>query len=342
MKLKKGLTLGKYAPFHKGHQHVIETALAEVDELWVIIYDAPETTSVPLSVRSNWIQTLYPDIHIVQAWDGPQMVGDTPGIRKMHEDYILNHLKIKDITHFYSSEFYGQHMSCALGAINRQVDPSRETVRVSGFRIRENPFAFRHFMDPVVYQDLIVNVVFLGAPSTGKTTLAKALAKVYHTQWMPEFGRAYWEKNQKNRRLTLDQLNEIAHTHLDRENKMRQKADQYLFVDTNALTTRLFSLHYHQAVHPRLDALAHKAARQYDLVFVCDTDIPYNDTWDRSGRINQLVFQKQVVDDLKVRKIPFFRLRGDLETRINYVRFVLSGFQKFQNPADLFSTSRDV
>ena len=49
-----GLTLGKFAPLHKGHQLVIETALAEVDELTVVIYDSPEVTPVPLSVRANW------------------------------------------------------------------------------------------------------------------------------------------------------------------------------------------------------------------------------------------------------------------------------------------------
>ena len=32
MGLKKvGLTLGKFAPMHQGHQYVIETALAEMD-----------------------------------------------------------------------------------------------------------------------------------------------------------------------------------------------------------------------------------------------------------------------------------------------------------------------
>jgi hypothetical protein len=33
--LKRGLTLGKYAPLHRGHQLVIETALAEMDETLV-------------------------------------------------------------------------------------------------------------------------------------------------------------------------------------------------------------------------------------------------------------------------------------------------------------------
>ncbi|WP_144530121.1 adenylyltransferase/cytidyltransferase family protein, partial [Peribacillus simplex] len=36
---KLGLTLGKFAPLHKGHQFMIETALQEVDELIVVIYE---------------------------------------------------------------------------------------------------------------------------------------------------------------------------------------------------------------------------------------------------------------------------------------------------------------
>ncbi len=36
-----GLTLGKYAPLHQGHQMVIETALAEMDHVIVVIYDCP-------------------------------------------------------------------------------------------------------------------------------------------------------------------------------------------------------------------------------------------------------------------------------------------------------------
>ncbi|WP_292760680.1 AAA family ATPase [Nostoc sp. NOS(2021)] len=34
----------------------------------------------------------------------------------------------------------------------------------------------------------------MGAPSTGKTTIASQLAKEYNTVWMPEYGREYWEK----------------------------------------------------------------------------------------------------------------------------------------------------
>ena len=58
----RGLTLGKFAPLHKGHQLVIETALSEMDEVVAIIYDCPDTTDVPLTVRANWIRDLYPNV----------------------------------------------------------------------------------------------------------------------------------------------------------------------------------------------------------------------------------------------------------------------------------------
>lgn len=35
-----GLARGKFAPLHRGHQHVIETALREMDHVIVVIYDA--------------------------------------------------------------------------------------------------------------------------------------------------------------------------------------------------------------------------------------------------------------------------------------------------------------
>jgi HTH-type transcriptional repressor of NAD biosynthesis genes len=135
-------------------------------------------------------------------------------------------------------------MSAALGAVNRLVDWTTEsiweqriTVPISATQIRAAPFRYRQFLHPLVYRDLIINVVFLGAPSTGKTTLAEALATHYQTVWMPEYGREYWETHQVDRRLSLPQLEEIATGHLERENELLGKANRYLFTDTNALTT---------------------------------------------------------------------------------------------------------
>ncbi|MBA3471285.1 MAG: AAA family ATPase, partial [Herpetosiphonaceae bacterium] len=277
--MRRGLTVGKFAPLHAGHQLLLDTALGEVDELLVVIYDCPETTSVPLPVRAAWLRELYPAAQVIEAWDGPTEVGATPAIKRMHEDYIIERLGIRNISHFYSSEFYGEHMSQALGAVNRLVDPDRTRLPVSGTLVRSSPAQQRAFLHPRVYRDLISNIVLLGAPSTGKTTLAQRLAEAHGTVWMPEYGREYWELHQTERRLTLEQLVAIAEGHLEREERLLLEADRYLFSDTNALTTALFSLDYHGSVHPRLAELASQAAARYDLVLLCEDDIPYAATW---------------------------------------------------------------
>lgn len=327
--MKVGLTLGKYAPLHRGHQHVIETALREMDHVIVLIYDVPQTTSIPLPTRANWIRRLYPTVEVLEAWDGPLEVSDAPAVTAMHDAYLQSRMSERTITHFYSSEFYGEHVSKALGAIDRRVDPDREAFSISATQIRDNPFEHRKFLSPDVYRDHIAQIVFMGAPSTGKSTLARTLAERFRTQWVPEFGREYWEQHQVDRRLSLEQLLEIGEGHREREDVLLMEARQVLFVDTEAMTTRHFSMYYHECCHPKLDELANESAQRYDLFFLCDTDIPYEDTWDRSGRVFREVFQKRIEADLLARKIPYIRLTGSLENRIAAVQNVISRWSKY-------------
>jgi NadR type nicotinamide-nucleotide adenylyltransferase len=176
-----------------------------------------------------------------------------------------------------------------------------------------------------------MNIAFLGAPSTGKTTICEKLADRFNTNWMPEFGREYWEKHNINRRLTVGQLVEVAEGHLEREKQMIQNSNQYLFTDTNAITTSMFSRYYHGSVNGRLLYYAEQAEKRYDLVFLCDTDIPYDDTWDRSGVVNRQWFQQQIEADLRTRKVPYITLSGNLDVRLNTVSKIISGMKKYDN-----------
>jgi len=145
-----GLTVGKFAPLHRGHQLLIETALREVGHLIVAVYGAPSSTDIPLSVRSGWIRALYPSAEVVEAPDAPEASGDGPEVRRLHEEFLVRLAAGRRVDAFYSSERYGEWAALALGCADRQVDPARIGVPISATLIRRDPLAYRDYLDPLV------------------------------------------------------------------------------------------------------------------------------------------------------------------------------------------------
>ncbi|EKD81171.1 MAG: cytidyltransferase-related protein [uncultured bacterium] len=125
---------------------------------------------------------------------------------------------------------------------------------------------------------------------------------------------------------------------------MLMQARNYLFTDTNALTTRIFAYHYHGSAVADLEQIANACISRYDLYFLCDTDIPYEDSPDRSGNANRHEMQQQIIDDLHRRKIPYIILHGSLDERKNQVRQVLCSFNKYAalENADAFPLNRNI
>jgi nicotinamide riboside kinase len=169
-------------------------------------------------------------------------------------------------------------------------------------------------------------VVFVGAESTGKSTLCEYLARQYGSVAVPEIGRYIWED--KEGQLDAGDYVDIALRHREAEDEQMPYARRYLFVDTNALTTLLLGLEFGQVgepVPPELLRCADECRDRYAYTFVCADDIPYeeqaareNEAW--RGRIHQLVLK-----DLNERSIPYTLVSGSVEERALQVRRVLEG-----------------
>jgi nicotinamide riboside kinase len=167
-------------------------------------------------------------------------------------------------------------------------------------------------------------VVFIGAESTGKSTLCDHLARLYGTVAVPEIGRFIWEE--KGGELGPADYVDIALKHRQAEDEQLPYARRFLFVDTNALTTLLLGREFKQVGDPPpliLLRCADECKDRYAHTFVCADDIPYeeqdareNEAW--RGHIHQLVLQ-----DLQARGIAYTLVHGSVAERAEQVRRVL-------------------
>lgn len=319
-----GLVLGKFAPFHKGHQFLVKTALVQCDRVYVLVYDASEVSWIPLHKRANWVRQLYPEAIVIEGHGAPSRTGLDEETVRIQDAYIASVVPER-ITHFFSSEKYGAHVATGLGAIDVRVDQERLTWPVSGTRCRDNPDAMRDYMHPLVYRDCIRKVVLLGAESTGKTALAMHLAHLHETSFCAEYGREFWIRHNREGRLTGEQLAELAKEHLAHEEVAIDHARNGLvFIDTNALTTLLFCRHYGETPPEALVQLARQCAERYDLTIVCEPDIPFVQDGTRLDADTRVTFDQTIRHTLEGRAIPYHVVSGTLDNRAEQVRKLLT------------------
>lgn len=320
--MKKGLVIGKFMPPHAGHLALIEFGAKNCDLLYVLVCSRPDNP-IPGKLRYGWMKKIFhgrKNIRVVWVRaDLPQDSAPSRHASRVWSEYILR--RFGKFDYIFSSEAYGDFVAEYLGAKHVPFDCGREAIPVSGTKIRENPHRHWQYIPEVVRPYYVEKVVFLGAESTGKSTIARELAKELGTRWMPEYGREYWAKHHAaDWKLTPEQLVEIAHGHLRRENNAVKKCDKYFFVDTNAITTEMFARFYHGDAHPELKRLAKIAETRYNHCFVCDIDIPYEDDGQRNGAEHQKNFQCRILEDLDRRGVKYEVLSGTLRERMDKVK----------------------
>ncbi|WUR11582.1 ATP-binding protein [[Empedobacter] haloabium] len=166
----------------------------------------------------------------------------------------------------------------------------------------------------------VTRVAIVGSASSGKTTLAQALAERYGEPWVPEYLREFVETRARVP-AEPDQLR-IAQTQLAREDLAAARAGRFLFCDTTPLMTLVYSRHYFGRIDAGLAELA--ASRRYDVTLLCAPDIP----WVPEGLVRELEDQSAAVnailaEELAARAIPHVRIHGPLEQRLRQVEEVL-------------------
>lgn len=114
-------------------------------------------------------------------------------------------------------------------------------------------------------------IVVIGPESTGKSTLCESLAAHYQTVWVREYAREYLEE--RGMAYTYESLRMIARGQLALEDRVAERQDGLVFIDTDLYVIKVWS----EYVFGRCEAwvLDEIVRRKYDAYLLCNTDLPW-------------------------------------------------------------------
>ncbi|GAA5482182.1 AAA family ATPase [Haloferula sargassicola] len=323
-----GLVVGKFAPLHRGHESVIRAAIEACDHVVILSYSRPEFPGCEPERRATWLATLFPTTtRIVLDHAGtPLPANDDPA--DIHRAFCASVLREKTnspVDAIFTSEDYGPGFAADLArrqgspAEHVAVDLGRVQVPVSGTELRRDIHGLRHFLSPEVYAGFVKRVALVGGESTGKSTLAAALAEHFGTTYVAEYGRELWEE--LDGVLKYDDLLKIAREQIRREETaLRDPAThRFVFCDSTPLTTLFYSHEMFGRADPELEQLA---ARTYDHTFLCAADFPFVQDGTRRGESFREIGQEWYLLNHPKGRIGI--LRGNVEERVCYASSLLT------------------
>jgi HTH-type transcriptional repressor of NAD biosynthesis genes len=266
----RGLVIGKFMPVHQGHLALIQFAASHCEQL-IVSMSYTDEDPIPQTIRFNWLKELlksFPAISVEISLDD----FDVPSLpleqrTKIWATFIQKRFPPIDVV--ISSEDYGAPFSHQLGAANILFDKLRSQFQISATQIRNRPLLHWKHIPEIVRPYFLKKICFYGPESTGKSSMAKRMAEIYHSEFVPEVAREIVDSSD----FTLDDIIRIGKAQTDRVLEKSQTANRFLFCDTDLITTQVYCRHYLKEVPAILYELEKQI--QYDTYFLFEVDVPW-------------------------------------------------------------------
>ena len=158
-------------------------------------------------------------------------------------------------------------------------------------------------------------ICLIGAESTGKTTLARALAAHFNGPWVPEYLREFCEL--RGRTPTRDEQSHLLETQVIHENAAWQEAKirnaPFVFCDTGPLLTAIYSAFVFS--DESLFTRARSLHARYALTLVLEPDIAWVADAQRDGAQVQAPINAMIERELALMNARASRVSGRGEAR---------------------------
>jgi HTH-type transcriptional regulator, transcriptional repressor of NAD biosynthesis genes len=329
---RRGLIIGKFWPFHRGHEYLCRTAISNCDELFIVVCDRP-THSPNGILRSNWICESIPSASVMVIRDvydsndselWAKLAIAWCGKANFHPDVV------------FTSETYGDAWANFLKCEHFLVDLPRATIDISGTIIRQNPLLCWDFLTPSGKEYFAKRIVIVGSESTGKSTLAMHLAALNGTNCVTEYGRELCERKLTETKLIIKDIPEYIWTDDDFEEILRTQAQReaeaarscprgFIICDTNIFATAVWYKRYMNRTFPShlqniFNELYVKPCLY--LLLTVNGSVFVQDGF-RDGEHIRDEMEEMFLAALTAQEVPFVKICGSFEERTKAVEMLL-------------------
>ena len=169
-------------------------------------------------------------------------------------------------------------------------------------------------------------IALTGAESTGKRTLAEALANYYRVPFIAEFAREHVRN--LHGKYSFEDVEFIARKQIDQYNILVDSNHPIVILDTWLLITKV----WFEVVYKQIPDWLENSIRnlRVDLFLVCDTDLPWeaDDVRENGGEIRNWLQQKYI-DEIEKYGFTYRLVQG-------------SGNKRTENAVDMIELERKL
>lgn len=232
--MNRGFVFGKFLPFHKGHEAMINFALQKCDFLSILIC-CSDKESIPCTVRKHWIESTFSKIEQKEVIVYNYLESELPNtsvssreVSKLWSAIFSNLFPLHNV--LITSESYGNYVAEYMGIQHVPYDIKKEHFPISSSILRKDIFSNFKYLPYSVKPDYAIKIVLLGSESTGKTTLAKRLSKHFECSLVEETAR---EIIANSNDFSIDDLYKVANAHAINIDSAILKDCPLIIIDTD-------------------------------------------------------------------------------------------------------------
>jgi len=310
----KAFVFGKFLPFHKGHEAMINFALKKCDFLTVLVC-CSDKENITANTRQKWIEKTFKNQDEIEIKSFHYLESELPNTsdssKEVSKVWSAEFKKLfPDYDFVITSEEYGNYVATFMGIKHIAFDIPKQLFPISATAVRNDIFTNWNFLPDSVKPSFAIKIVILGTESTGKTILTERLAKYFNCSSVKEAGRDLIPNSNS---FGFDELHLVASEHANRIDKAVLGNSPLIIIDTDIhITISYASFVFNKELE--VDDEIYNSNKA-DLYIYLNNGVEHQQDGTRLDKSNRDLLDLSHRTILREKNIKFVEIEGDWEQR---------------------------